>query len=180
MENICDIYNKEFSSLPERVLQFGEGNFLRAFADWYIQKANDKGVFNGRVVIAQPTPHGRADFLNEQNSFYTVAVRGRDNGEIVNFFDRISCVSRCINTFTDYQSLVDVAVSPDLQVIISNTTEAGIVYRKNEKLSDAPNVTYPAKLTALLYERFKKGEKGVLVLPVELIEDNGAVLKNMS
>lgn len=177
MENICDIYNKEFSSLPERVLQFGEGNFLRAFADWYIQKANDKGVFNGRAVIAQPTPHGRADFLNEQNSFYTVAVRGRENGKIVNSFDRISCVSRCINTFTDYQSLVDVAVSPDLQVIISNTTEAGIVYKENEKLSDAPNVTYPAKLTALLYERFKNGEKGVLVLPVELIEDNGAVLK---
>lgn len=177
MKNICDIYNKEFSSLPEKVLQFGEGNFLRAFVDWYIQKADEKGIFNGSVVIAQPTSHGRADFLNQQKSFYTVAVRGRENGRVVDSYDRISCVSRCINTFTDYQSLIDVAVSPDLQVIISNTTEAGIVYKENEKLSDAPNVTYPAKLTALLYERFKKGEKGVLVLPAELIEDNGAVLK---
>lgn len=178
MCNICEKHNKEFENLPEKVLQFGDGNFLRAFADWYIQKANEKGVFNGRVVIAQPTPRGRADFLNSQNNFYTVAVRGRENGKVIDSFERVSSVSRSINTFDDYDSLLRFAVSDDLQVIISNTTEAGIEYKENEKLSDAPNVTYPGKLTALLYERYKAEKDGVLVLPVELIEDNGAVLKS--
>lgn len=177
MKNICEMYDKEFSNLPEKVLQFGEGNFLRAFADYYIQKADGQGVFCGSVVIAQPTPHGRADFINSQNSQYTVAVRGRENGAVVEEFHRISCISRCINTFEDYSSLVDVAVSDDLQVVISNTTEAGIEFNENDRLADVPYVTYPGKLTALLYERFKARRGGLLILPVELIENNGRVLK---
>ncbi|MDD6728610.1 MAG: tagaturonate reductase [Eubacteriales bacterium] len=177
MDSICSKFSKNFKDLPIKVLQFGEGNFLRAFADWYIQKADEKGVFNSKVVMAQPTPHGRADFLNSQDCFYTVALMGRENGQVVESYDRISCVSHCINTFDDYKSLVEIAVSSDLQVVISNTTEAGIAYNESDKFEDVPDVTYPGKLTALLYERFKKNGSGLLILPVELIENNGDVLK---
>ncbi|MCC8073587.1 MAG: tagaturonate reductase [Clostridiales bacterium] len=177
MKNITQLYKKDFTDLPEKVLQFGEGNFLRAFADWYIEMANRQGIFCGRVVIAQPTPHGTADRINNQNSFYTLLMRGRQNGEIYEQAQHISSVSRCIDTFNDYNSLIEVAKSDDLEVIISNTTEAGISYVKGERLENSPNVSYPAKLTALLFERFKAGKNGLLILPVELIEKNGYYLK---
>ncbi len=180
MKNLSEIKSKEFQSLPVKVLQFGEGNFLRAFADWYIEKANRMGVFNGRVLIAKPTDRGSAKQLTAQNCFYTVLSRGRDGGKIIEDSDVISSVSECISCYDDCGRLLASAESPEISVVISNTTEAGIVYNNGEKLSDFPYVSFPAKLTAVLYHRYKTLGRGsgLLILPVELIENNGKALLN--
>lgn len=179
MINICEAENKKYQQLPEKVLQFGEGNFLRAFADWYVEKANEKNLFSGRVVIAKPTNRGTTHRLSAQNCFYTVVSRGRENGCVIENTDVISSVSRIISCYDDFDELLSVSESPDLSVVISNTTEAGIVYVKGEMPENAPYVSFPAKLTVCLYNRFKKlgFGSGPLILPVELIEDNGRVLK---
>ncbi len=172
---------KIHGSLPEKVLQIGEGNFLRAFADWMIDKSNTEGVFHGSVVLCQPIPQGMSDIINAQNGVYTLLMRGIENGEIIKRAQVITSVSRCINPYTEFKSLIDIAVSPELKVIISNTTEAGIAYREGDKPSDTPPVSYPAKMTVILHERYKKfkgaQDKGLLILPVELIEKNGETLK---
>ncbi len=181
MKNIKDVRKKTHGGLPEKVLQIGEGNFLRGFADWMIERTNSAGYFNGSVVLCQPIQAGMAEQINAQNGIYTVMMRGVENNEIVERIQEITSISRCINPFSDYEALVEIAQSPELKVIISNTTEAGIAYRVGDKLTDKPPVSYPAKLTVLLYERFKKmmgqEDKGLLILPVELIERNGDNLK---
>jgi tagaturonate reductase len=182
MKNIKETVIKEYGAvLPEKVLQIGEGNFLRAFADWMIEKMNAIGEFNGSVVLCQPLAVGMAEKINEQNSVYTVLMRGVEDGSVVEKSDVITSVSRCINPYTEYKELIKVAISPNLKVIISNTTEAGIAYHEGDKLTDTPPVSYPAKLTVLLYERYKalggNSVSGLLILPVELIERNGDNLK---
>ena len=181
MKNIKDVRKKTHGGLPEKVLQIGEGNFLRGFADWMIDRANSAGCFNGSVVLCQPIEAGMAEQINAQDGIYTVMMRGVENSRIVERIQEITSISRCINPYSDYEALVEIAKSPELKVIISNTTEAGITYRAVDKLSDTPPVSYPAKLTVLLYERFKKlkgqEDKGLLILPVELIERNGDNLK---
>lgn len=170
-------HEKTFSDLPVKVLQIGEGNFLRAFADWIIESANRKGVFNGSVVISQPIENGLADLLNEQNCVYTVLMRGKENGEVVENAEIITSVKECINPYKDYEKLIQTACLPSLEVIISNTTEAGISYHEGDLLTDRPPFSFPAKMAALLYARYKafNGDKskGLLILPVELIEKNG-------
>lgn len=179
--NIKDAKAKIHGRLPERVLQIGEGNFLRAFADWMIDRTNSAGFFNGSVVLCQPIERGMAEQINAQDGIYTVLMRGIENKQIVERSEVVTSVSRCINPYSDYNSLLDVAKNPELKVIISNTTEAGIAYRAGDKLNDRPPVSYPAKMTVILYERFKKfkgdAAKGLLILPVELIERNGDNLK---
>lgn len=177
MKNIKAVCKKSFENLPEKVMQFGEGNFLRAFADWYIEDANRSGVFNGRVVIVQPRAGGHCERINAEDSFYTILMRGRHDGKIVNRAERISSVSRCVNPFSDYNRFLELAKSDDLAVVISNTTEAGIEYIEGERLEDSPNVSYPAKLTVFLFERFREEKPELLILPVELIENNGKALK---
>jgi tagaturonate reductase len=182
MKNIKDTVTKEFGAkLPEKVLQIGEGNFLRAFADWMIDKMNTAGVFNGSAVLCQPIARGMGDMINAQDAVYTVLMRGMENGAIVEKSDIVTSVSRCINPYDDYDALLSIAKSPDLQVIISNTTEAGIAYHAGDLPTDRPPFSYPAKMTVILYERFKafKGasDKGIIILPVELIERNGDNLK---
>ena len=166
-------------SLPVKVLQFGEGNFLRAFADWYIEMANRKNVFNGRILIAKPTNRGSVERFNNQKCFYTVLSQGIEDGETAENADVISSVADCISCYDDCDKLLLCAESTDLKVVISNTTEAGIVYVSGERFSDFPDVSFPAKLTAFLYRRFIKlgFGSGLLILPVELIENNGKVLK---
>lgn len=177
MKKINEVCTKQFAGLPEKVLQFGEGNFLRAFVDWMIELSNRQGGLNGSVVICQPISTGRAEALNEQDCMYTVIMRGAENGEPAEKTEVISSVSRCINPYADYDALLEVFRNPELRFIVSNTTEAGIAYHAGDKLEDRPPVSYPAKLCALLYERFKTfngdKEKGLLVLPVELIDNNG-------
>lgn len=166
---------------PERVLQFGEGNFLRAFVDYFIDMMNEKAGFQSKVVLCQPIAPGLAGFINEQEGLYTLYLRGFENGEKVNAKRIISCVSRCLNPYEDFQSLLDCAKNPDLRFIACNTTEAGIVYDPSCQFTDRPANSYPGKLTQFLYERFRlfgqeKG-KGFVVLSCELIDNNGKELE---
>ncbi|OON94369.1 MAG: altronate oxidoreductase [Candidatus Epulonipiscioides saccharophilum] len=175
--NIKTVVEKKFTQYPEKILQFGEGNFLRAFADWMVELANETEEYQGRIVICQPIQEGLGELLNSQDCLYNVLMRG-GNAET---FKTIHSISRCINPYEDYSELVRLAESPDLEVIISNTTESGITYYKEEKLENAPQKSFPAKICAFLYHRYKffnaDPNKGMLLLPVELIDNNGAMLK---
>ena len=162
---------------PERVLQFGEGNFLRAFVDCFIDQMNEKAGFDGKVVLVQPIAPGLAKLINDQEGLYTLFLRGRENKEAVNRKRVISCVSRCLNPYEEYKAVLDCAKNPDLRFLVSNTTEAGIVFDPACKADDAPPSSFPGKLTAFLYERFKLGLPGFIILSCELIDHNGEELK---
>lgn len=168
---------------PERVLQFGEGIFLRAFVDYYFDLLNEKAGFNGKVVIVQPRkPHGNStvkDSINAQEGLYTLYSRGFENNQKVNDKRIISCVSRCLNSHTDYESFMACADNPDLRYITCNTTEAGIVYDPSCLFTDTPAASFPGKLTQFLYRRYQTfgAGKGFVILPCELIDDNGKALK---
>lgn len=162
---------------PERVLQFGEGNFLRAFVDYFIDEMNEKAGFNGKVVITQPIAQGLTEQINEQQGLYTLFLRGSENGQKVNRKRVISAVSRCINPYQDYQQLLDCAHNAQLRFIVSNTTEAGIVYEQDCKFEDRPPHSFPAKLTRFLYERYQAKLNGLIILSCELIDHNGQELK---
>lgn len=159
------------------ILQVGEGNFLRAFAEYFIQLSNQAGI-RSEIIICQPRRNTAViNALKAQNCGYHIVIRGRDNGQIVDEVMPVDCVSRCIDTVGEYDSLVDLFRNDALDIVISNTTEAGICFHSADKLSDCPDVSFPAKVTALLYERYKAGKNGVIFLPVELIENNGGQLK---
>ena len=166
---------------PERVLQFGEGGFLRAFVDYFFDLANEKHGFNGKVVLVQPIDRGLTDVINRQEGLYTLYLRGFQDGRTVNNKRVISCVSRCIDPYRDFASLLACAHNPDLHYIASNTTEAGIAYDAACKFDDAPQSSFPGKLTRFLYERYlafgKEKGKGMVILSCELIDDNGKELK---
>lgn len=164
-------------AVKETVLQFGEGGFLRGFVDYFFHKLNEKGLYDGKIVVVQPIEKGLIDVLNEQNGVYNLFLRGIENGEVINEHTEIHSISRAINPYVDYKAYLELAHNPDLRVIISNTTEAGIEYLGTEKLTDAPPKSYPAKLTAFLYERFKAGLNGFILLPCELIDNNADNLK---
>ena len=137
---------------PERVLQFGEGNFLRAFADYWFDMANEKAGWNGKCVLVQPIAQGLTQLINRQEGLYTLYLRGRQNGEKVDAKRVISSVSRCLNPYEkqDYDAMMDVAAGEALEYIVSNTTEAGIVYDPSCRLEDCPPASFPAKLTQVL------------------------------
>ena len=174
---------KEFKKYPEKVLQFGEGNFLRAFVDWQIDKMNKEADFNGSVVVVQPIENGLVDMLNEQDGLYTLYLQGMKDGKAIKEHEIINSISRGINPYSDYEGFLKVVEQDELRFIISNTTEAGIAYDENDKLEDKPQKTYPGKLTALLYHRFKAfsgdKDKGLIIIPCELIDRNGEKLKNI-
>lgn len=166
---------------PERVLQFGEGGFLRAFVDYFIDVMNEKAGFNSKVVLCQPIAPGLTDMINEQEGLYTLYLRGFQDGQKVNKKRVISCVSRCINPYIDFEALLACAENPDLRFITCNTTEAGIAYDPACQLNNAPASSYPGKLTQFLYRRFQKfgseKGKGFIILACELIDDNGKELE---
>ncbi len=162
---------------PERVLQFGEGNFLRAFVDYFIDEMNEKAGFNSKVVLCQPIGPGLAPQINGQDGLYTLFLRGRENGQKVNRKRVVSCVSRCLNPYENYQGLLDCAKNPDLRFLVSNTTEAGIVFDPACKQDDAPPASFPGKLTVFLHERWKLGLRGFIILSCELIDHNGDELR---
>ena len=163
---------------PERVLQFGEGNFLRAFADYWFDMANEKAGWNGKCVLVQPIAQGLTQLINRQEGLYTLYLRGRQNGEKVDAKRVISSVSRCLNPYEkqDYDAMMDVAAGEALEYIVSNTTEAGIVYDPPCRLEDCPPASFPAKLTQVLLHRWRAGRPGVVVLSCELIDNNGKEL----
>ena len=164
-------------------MQFGEAYYHRAFVDWMIDKANRDGIYQGSIVLCQPIAQGLKDMINAQDGVYTLAMRGAENGQPVENIEVITSVSRCINPYENYEDLMEIARSADLEVVVSNTTEAGIAYHEGDQLTDRPPVSFPAKVTAFLYERYKAfngdPQKGLLFLPVELIDNNGAELKRI-
>ncbi|MCD8292356.1 MAG: tagaturonate reductase [Prevotellaceae bacterium] len=166
---------------PERVIQFGEGNFLRAFVDWIISNMNEKAGFNGSVVVVQPIEKGMIEALDKQDDLYHVNLQGLDKGEVVNSFRLVDVISRTLNPYHDFDAFMVLAEQPEIKFVISNTTEAGITFDASCQLGDAPASAYPAKLTQLLYRRYKhfKGDtaKGLIIFPCELIFLNGHKLK---
>lgn len=173
--------NIQANKYPERIIQFGEGNFLRAFVDWIIYNMNQKAEFNSSVVIVQPLENGMVNMLNEQDGLYHVNLQGLQNGKEIDSIQLIDVVSRGLNPYTQYDEFLKLAENPDMRFVISNTTEAGIAFDPSCKLEDAPAKSYPGKLTQLLFHRFKffngAMDKGLIILPCELIFDNGKVLK---
>ncbi len=165
----------------EKVIQFGEGNFLRAFIEWIIWKTNQKTDFNGSVVVVQPIEKGMVSWLNEQDGLYHLNLQGLQNGEPVNSLDLIDVISRGLNPYEDFEAYLKLAEQPEIRFVISNTTEAGIAFDPACKLDDKPASSYPGKLTQLLYHRFQyfKGaaDKGLIIFPCELIFENGKHLK---
>ncbi|HIS57340.1 MAG TPA: tagaturonate reductase [Candidatus Fimimorpha excrementavium] len=163
--------------MKETVMQFGEGGFLRGFVDYFFHKLNEKGLYDGKIVIVQPLPTGMIDMLNAQDCRYNLFLRGIQDGQEVNERTEITSISRCINPYTDFDAYMALAENPDLRVIVSNTTEAGIEYLGTESMEDRPAKSYPAKLTQFLYKRFTLGLKGFILLPCELIDHNADTLK---
>jgi tagaturonate reductase len=168
---------------PEKILQFGEGNFLRAFVDWQVDLVNEKTAFNGNVVVVQPLEQGLSDMINSQNGLYTTVLRGVQDGKITEEFRTITSISRCLNPYTQYDDYIKCAENPDLRFVISNTTEAGISYGAGDTRFDKPQRSFPGKVTAFLYRRFAyfKGDetKALVFIPCELIEKNGDKLKEL-
>ncbi|GAA4238350.1 tagaturonate reductase [Postechiella marina] len=167
----------------ERIIQFGEGNFLRAFANWMIHEMNKKANFDAGVVAVQPINQGLIKMLNDQDGLYTLYLNGIKNGKAISEHEIIDCIQRGINPYENYADYLANAENPDLRFVISNTTEAGIAYNADDKLDDAPQSSFPGKLTALLYKRFQvfggASDKGMIIIPCELIDNNGANLKKI-
>ena len=165
----------------EKIIQFGEGNFLRAFIEWIIWKTNQKTDFDASVVIVQPIEKGMVDMLNEQDCLYHLNLQGLDKGQSVDSVDMIDVVSRGLNPYREFEEYLKLAEQPQMRFVISNTTEAGIAFDPNCKLDDKPALSYPGKLTQLLYHRYEyfKGDmtKGFIIFPCELIFENGKHLK---
>ncbi len=171
------------NTYTERIIQFGEGNFLRAFANWMIHEMNKKAGFDGGVVAIQPINQGLIKMLNDQDGLYTLYLNGIKNGKAISEHEIIDCIQRGINPYEHYNAYLALADNPELRFVISNTTEAGIAYNENDRLNDSPPSSFPAKLTALLHKRFQyfdgSSDKGLIVIPCELIDRNGDNLKKI-
>ncbi|MBM3888977.1 MAG: tagaturonate reductase [Verrucomicrobia bacterium] len=169
------------ADFPERIVQFGEGNFLRAFADWMVDVLNEQGLFGGKVVVVQPIRHGMAATLNEQDGLYTVLLRGVQNGAVVETRRIVTAVSRVRNPYDAWEEVAGCFCNPALRFVVSNTTEAGITFVSEPHRPGQCPESFPAKVTALLFERFQavKGDaaQGLIFLPCELIEHNGDALR---
>ncbi|MEH7415317.1 tagaturonate reductase [Neobacillus drentensis] len=174
---------KDYNTYPEKILQFGEGNFLRGFVDWQVQVLNEKTDFNGSVVVVQPRGSEKIERLNNQDGLFTLYLQGLKGGKPVNEHMVIDSISRGINLKTDYQEYLKLAASDELRFIISNTTEAGIAFNPEDKLEDRPQRSFPGKLAAFLYHRFLAFDgdvnRGCILIPCELIENNGGKLKEV-
>ncbi|MBZ9730090.1 tagaturonate reductase [Salegentibacter sp. JZCK2] len=171
------------NKLPIKVIQFGEGNFLRAFVDYVIDKMNEQAGFNAGVAVVQPIASGMISMLNEQDGLYNLFMRGIKNGKEIEEQRTISCIQKGINPWDDYAEYMSLAKEEQLQFVISNTTEAGIAYDEKDALEGTPHNSFPAKLTALLYKRFQhfRGDKnkGLSIIPCELINHNADALKEI-
>lgn len=163
--------------MKETIIQFGTGNFLRGFSDCFIDRMNKQGFYEGKIVVVSPTNSKTIDALNQQDCKYNLYLRGIENGKAVCEHTEINSISRAINPYTDFNTYLALAYNPDFRFIISNTTESGIEYLPDNKFTDKPAKSFPAKLTQLLYERFKTGLNGFVIFACELIDNNGDKLK---
>ena len=157
----------------ERVIQFGEGGFLRGFVDWMLQKVNENSDFDGSVVVVQPIEQGMCDMLTAQDCVYTQVIRGVEGVDTT----IVDVISRCVKPYDDFASYLALAEQPEMRFVVSNTTESGIVFSSEDKITDAPPKSFPAKVTLLLKKRFELGLPGFIFLPCELIDRNGDNLR---
>lgn len=163
--------------MNERIIQFGTGNFLRGFADYFIDKINKDGLYDGSIVIVSPTDSRTVDALNAQDCRYNLYLRGIENGKEICERTEINAVSRAVNPYKDFDTYLALSQNPDFRFIITNTTEAGIAFCAEDKFEDRPAKSFPAKLTQLLYARYKAGLKGFVILSCELIDNNAKELQ---
>ena len=163
----------------EKIIQFGEGVFLRAFFDWIIEETNEKTDFNGNAVVVQPIENGMCDKLTAQDCVYTNIMRGIKDGTPTVEKKIITTISRCVKPYENYSEFLKLAENPSFRFVVSNTTEAGIAYDDGDNITDKPPKSFPAKVTALLHRRFELGLKGFIFLPCELIDKNGSALKSI-
>ena len=168
--------------LPDKVLQFGTGVLLRGLPDYFIEKANQKGVFNGRIVVVKSTETGDVSSFQEQDNLYTLSIRGIKNGQNIDEDIICSAISKILHANSEWSDVLNYAANPSIQIIISNTTEAGLQYVE-EKLTHEPSNSFPGKLTQCLYHRYVKlgysSESKIVILPTELLTDNGIILKKI-
>ena len=157
----------------ERVIQFGEGGFLRGFVDWMLQKVNENSDFDGSVVVVQPIEQGMCDMLTAQDCIYTQVIRGVEGVDTT----IVDVISRCVKPYEDFAAYLALAEQPEMRFIVSNTTESGIVFSSEDKITYAPPKSFPAKVTLLLKKRFELGLPGFIFLPCELIDRNGDNLR---
>ncbi len=166
-----------------KVLQFGGGNFLRAFLDWMLEEMNRNAGFNGGAILVKPTPGGDYQTLRKQEGLFHLCLRGMSGGKVVDDIQLIRSISQVIHPYQEYDRYLESALIPELRVIVSNTTEAGIAYRAEDNRSDTPALSFPGKLTQWLHHRFTKfegsPESGCYILPCELLESNGEKLKEI-
>jgi tagaturonate reductase len=181
MEKLNRTNAKKAISYPTKVLQFGEGNFLRAFTDWMVNVMNQKIGFNAGIDVVQPLPTGMVNMLNDQDGLYHVYLKGIKDGQPITEYSLIDCINKGIDPYSEFESYKESIVNPDLRFVFSNTTEAGISWDENDTLDMKPQNSFPAKVAALLYTRYKtfNGDKskGLIFFACELIDRNGDVLK---
>lgn len=163
--------------MKETVLQFGTGNFLRGFADYFIDALNKQGLYDGKIVVVSPTNSKAVEKINSQNGRYNLLLRGIENGNEISSINEINSISCAVNPYADFDGFLSLAKNPDLRFIISNTTEAGISFDDICKITDKPAGSFPAKLTQFLYERYKNNLNGFVILACELIDNNGKELE---
>lgn len=163
--------------MKETVLQFGTGNFLRGFADYFIDALNKQGLYDGKIVVVSPTNSKAVEKINAQKGRYNLILRGIENGEEISSINEINSISCAVNPYADFDGFLSLAKNPDLRFIISNTTEAGISFDDICKITDKPAGSFPAKLTQFLYERYKNNLNGFVILACELIDNNGKELE---
>lgn len=180
--SIVELPDEKIFSLPEKVLQFGTGVFIRSFANYFIDKANKKGVFNGRAVVIKSTENGNSSEFDHQDGLYTICSKGIVNGEVKHEYTVNASISRVLLSVSQWGEILACAKNPEMKVVISNTTEVGIQLAK-EKLGDKAPASFPGKLLAFLLERYKafegSAESGMVIVPTELIPDNGTILKQI-
>lgn len=164
--------------MKETVIQFGEGNFLRGFFDSFLDTMNKKGIYDGKAVVIQPRAGGKCALLNAQDCKYNLYLRGIEKGEVRSEHSLIESISRAVDPYKSYEEYISLADNEDFRFIISNTTEAGIAFDESCRFEDKPCLSFPGKLTQLLYRRYEKGLKGFIFLPTELIDKNGDELKH--
>ncbi|MBR5246388.1 MAG: tagaturonate reductase [Clostridia bacterium] len=163
--------------MRERIIQFGTGNFLRGFFCDFINTMNEKGLYDGKIVIVQPTKGGKTEILNSQNGEYNLYLRGIQNGKEICEHKVIKSVSRGVDPYSNYDEYLKLAENPDMRFIVSNTTESGIEFNENCTFNDKPALSFPGKLTQLLYHRYQNSLNGFIIFPCELIDNNGDALK---
>ena len=163
--------------MKETVLQFGTGNFLRGFADYFIDALNKQGLYDGKIVVVSPTNSKAVEKINSQNGRYNLLLRGIENGNEISSINEINSINRAINPYENFKGFLSLAKNPDLHFIVSNTTEAGISFDDTCKITDKPADSFPAKLTQFLYKRYKNNLNGFVIFACELIDNNGKELE---